>query len=215
MVVTQYGAVREVLRARRTEPRIDLATVVELPNAYAVGALEKLEGEITIVDGQVWVARAKGDSLSVSGPAVVASDRATLLTLSHVTRWMHLRLANDLSGDDLELAVRQHARDQGIDTDSPFPFLIEGEVKLLEAHVIAGSCPLSSSSDGAEPWRLSVDKLVDATLVGFFANNQAGSMTHHGTSVHMHIVLVRNEQTITAHVDKVAMTAGSILRLPK
>ena len=52
------------------------------------------------------------------------------------------------------------------------------------------------------------------TLVGFWARDGAGTITHHGTRVHAH-VLVRSDTPYTAHVDTVRVGAGSVLRIPR
>jgi alpha-acetolactate decarboxylase len=206
---------RMVLRDGHTEPRIDLVEATQVPHAYGIGALAELEGEITIFDGSVWVARSSGGDLAMSGPAVVESDRATLLTLSYVRQWESAELAEALTAHDFDSVIEMLVRARGWDTSNPFPFVIDGEVSRLESHVIAGSCPLSGAGGGAEPWHLSVDQSVQATLVGFFAGKRGGVLTHHGTSVHMHIIMVGDGRTITAHVEDVVVAAGSILRLPK
>ncbi len=72
---------REVMRDGHTEPRIRLAEVVARPNAHAVGALSGLSGEVTIVDGDVWVARVAGNGIQVTGPTLAEGDEAALLTL--------------------------------------------------------------------------------------------------------------------------------------
>lgn len=212
--VIQYGGMRAVLRDGHTEPRIDLVEATRQPHAFGVGALENLGGEFTIVDGEVWVARKTGEDVTVSGPAVIATDRATLLTLSHVPRWNHVELIKPEGGIGLETFIEKCARAQGIDTSKPFPFVIRGEMTKLESHVIAGSCPLSGKEGGIAPWRLSITNPVRATLVGVFASDQAGIMTHHGSSVHMHVVMPLDGRTITAHVEEVTVGAGSILQLP-
>lgn len=151
----------------------------------------------------------------MSGPAVVASDRATLLTLCYVAKWNDVALTQPLGEDDLEAAVETHARAQGIDPRRPFLFVIDGTIAHLESHVIAGSCPLSGmTTSDTEPWRLSIDEPLKATLVGFFTAGQAGIMTHHGSRVHMHVVMLREGRTITAHVERAEVAAGSVLRLP-
>lgn len=214
--VTQWGALREVLHEGHTEPRIDLPNVTHRAHAFGVGALERLGGEITILDGDVWVARKSGKDLKMSGPAVGASDRATFLTLSHVPRWNDVELTEPLDESELEAAVEAHARRQGIDTREPFPFSIDGTVTRLESHVIAGSCPVAGTTgENTDPWRLSIAEPVKATLVGFFASGNAGVMTHRGSRVHMHVVMIRREQTMTAHVEHVELAAGGVLRLPK
>jgi len=212
--VIQYGEIRQVLREGHTEPRIDLSKIVRVPHAYAVGALENLDGEITVVDGDVWVARKSGDELNMTGPAVVTSDRATLLSLSYVAKWTSVQLLEPMSGSGLESGIQKLAREHGVDTANPFPFVIDGKITRLEGHVIAGSCPFSGKPGGTKPWRLSLDRPAEATLVGFFATDQAGIMTHHGSSVHMHVIMRRAERIITAHVEQVAVAAGSVLRLP-
>ena len=213
-VIRQYGEMRKVLRDGFTEPRIALSEATRLPHAYGVGALAELGGEITIIDGDVWIARASGPDLTVSGPEVVSTDRATLLTLSVVREWESVGLTQTVGGNDLEATVERLASERGIDTAEPFPFVIEGKIMQLESHVIAGSCPLSGTAGGAEPWRTSIEQPVEATLVAFFAKGKDGVMTHHGSSVHMHIVMRKGGRTITAHVDDVVVAAGSVLLLP-
>ncbi len=212
--VRQYGEIRVVLRDGRTEPRIGLSEATRLAHAHGVGALAELGGEITILDGNVWVARASDTGLTVSGPEVVSSDQATLLTLSVVQEWESIVLPEDVGGNQLEATIERLASERGINTAHPFPFVVKGRITKLESHVIAGSCPMSGMPGGADPWRTSIDEPVQATLVGFFAKGQDGIMTHHGSSAHMHIIMDKSGRTITAHVDDVVVAAGSVLRLP-
>jgi len=215
VVVRQYGEMRKVLHDGQMQPRIDLLEVTRVPHAYGVGAIENLNGEITIADGDVWVARASDDALSMNGPEVNASDRATLLTLSYVPHWKRIKLSEPLSGSNIETVVEEFARSQGINTNRPFPFIIEGSITRLESHVIAGSCPLSNAAGNSEPWRLSLDQPVRATLVGFFASHMDGIMMHRGSSVHVHAIVPRQKRMITVHVDQVVVAAGSVLQLPE
>ena len=212
--VTQYGALHDVFREQQSAARISLAEATRLGHAYAVGALENLAGEITIVDGDVWVARAAGGELSVTGPKLAPSDQATLLTHTRVWRWKRIRLTEPLSGEGLEGAIESHAVARGLEPNEPFVFMIRGTITQLDAHIIAGSCPFDDAPDTTPPWRLSLDEPIDAVLIGFFARDQAGVMTHHDTRVHMHVVMPWEGHTITAHVDQVALAAGTELRLP-
>ena len=54
--VRGWGTMREVLREGDTRGRVPLVAVVE-DHTWGVGALEDLEGEITIVDGEVSIAQ--------------------------------------------------------------------------------------------------------------------------------------------------------------
>ncbi|MBT8486283.1 MAG: hypothetical protein HKO59_14885 [Phycisphaerales bacterium] len=214
--VEQYGAMRDVLRDGHTEARLRLTDAVGRPHAVGVGALEGLEGEITILDGRVWVARVDGDELRVTGPGPVVGDHATLLTLAHVPAWQAITLEASAYGAGLETLIRDAAGTHGLDVTRPFPFLIEGASIGVDLHVINGFCPVAAdpATVGVEPWRRSDLHAEDVVIVGFFAPAAAGSMTHHGTAIHAHAVLTLDDRTITAHADRVSISGAVTLRVP-
>jgi acetolactate decarboxylase len=214
--VEQVGAMREVMREGHTEPRIRLADAVARPNAYAVGALAGLNGEITIADGDVWVARVAGDGIQVTGPTLVEGDEATLLAVSHVAQWVQVGIGSTLEGAQLEAFIEHAARDRGLDLARPFPFVIEGDATEVDLHVVNGYCPdaRDPATIDTEPWRWSLDRSSRILLVGFYAPDAAGVMTHHGTSLHVHAIMQREGGTITGHVDRFAVEPGMTLRVP-
>lgn len=214
----QFGAMRDVLRDGHSEARLALTDAAARPNAVAVGALEGLRGEITILDGDVWVSRPAGPRLQVTGPEPVAGDQATLLTLATVGRWqtVSLNLDDVCEGAALETVIEQTARRHGLDTKRPFPFVIDGTVVQIAIHVINGFCPMATdpASVDAEPWRWTSDDPTAATIVGFYAADSAGVMTHHGTSVHAHALLELDGRMTTGHVDQFSVSPGATLRIP-
>ncbi len=217
--VRQYGQMHEVLGGAATEAhaRIALAEAVSRPHAYAVGALEGLAGEVTIADGEAYVSRAAGAELRAEGPSATPIDKAALLTLAHVSRWREVRIERALAGDELEDFIADSARRQGINVDRPFPFLIDGEVPDLKVHVINGKCPMkpgAQMSETHEPWRHQFDHPTRAAIVGFHATDSAGKLTHPGTRVHAHVTFLLDGRTVTAHVERMAVAGGSVLRLP-
>lgn len=212
-VVQQHGGMREVLREGNTQPRIALTAVTARPGCIAVGALAGLGGEITIVHGNVWVARSRDGEASVSGPAPADGDRATLLTVAHVDEWVAVPIATVCGGADLATVIADAARRNGIDTSKPFPFIVEGELTELDAHVIAGSCPIANPN-GDPPWRFSLSAPAEGKLVGFYAEGMDGIMTHHGDATHTHVILDRDGQTMTAHVDRVGVGDHAVVYVP-
>ncbi len=205
---------REVLREGNTQPRVSLQHIVAKPGAIAVGALAGLGGEITIVDGDVWVARSSGRGATVTGPDARDDDRATLLTASHVTAWDSVPLKRGAAGEALAADIAAAARAQGIDTSKPFPFVIDGDITELDAHVIAGSCPIANP-EGEAPWKFSLQSPERGQLVGFYAEDSEGELTHHGSLTHTHVVLPRPDGILTAHADHAGVAAGAVLRLPQ
>ncbi len=63
--VRQDGSMREVMRDGQTEGRVLLSEAAEESGAIAVGALEWLGGEVTIVEGEAWVSRVVDGELVV------------------------------------------------------------------------------------------------------------------------------------------------------
>lgn len=211
--VTQYGGMREVLQEGNTQPRISLVEVAQRPGAIGVGALAGLAGEVTVVDGNVWIARSRDGSAIISGPAVVSGDNATLLTVAHVDRWVEVPLPQGGGGAELAKSIAAAARGQGIDTSKPFPFVVDGQLTELEAHVIAGSCPIANP-EGDAPWSFTLEKPTAGLLVGFYAEGQDGVMTHHGDKTHTHVVFDQDGRTVTAHADHAAVAPGAVVRVP-
>lgn len=214
--VHHFGVMREVMREGRTEPRVALSSVVARRHAVGVGALTDLHGEITIIDGEVWIARVVDGALHSSRAFEPIDSFATLLTFSHVDRWREEPLPRAAEGDDLEALVESTARSLGVDTSRPFPVLIEGSAVSIDLHVINGFCPhaVDPAEAGAQPWFWSSDRPGHVLLVGFYAAESEGVMTHHGSSMHLHALVRDGERTITGHVDRVGAGAGTILRVP-
>ena len=217
--VVQFGEMRAVMREGQTEARSGVVEAVARDHAVGVGAMEGLAGEITIVDGEVWVSRAAGPDgteLRTTGPGPVAGDRASLLTLAHVERWQGVPIDAAAEGAELESVIERAAGEHGVDTSRPFPFMLVGRASGLDMHVINGYCPaaVDPATVGAQPWRWSGRGPVDVVVVGFFARDSGGVMTHHGTAVHAHGVVTEDGETITGHLDRIAAAPGMILRLP-
>ena len=95
---------REVLREGRTQSRVALEDVTSRSGAVAVGALAGLGGEITIVDGETWIARSVDGVPEVTGPGPESSDDATVLTASHVDDWIEIGMTIPIP----ELAMFRH-----------------------------------------------------------------------------------------------------------
>jgi hypothetical protein len=110
---------------------------------------------------------------------------------------------------------------EGILQDTEFadavtvPFVVEGALHELELHVLNGACPFRAAQGndaGRAPLRRSFDR-ASGTLVGFVTDEPPGVLTHHGSRTHVH-VLVESPERISAHVDRVTVAAGSVIRVP-
>jgi len=204
---------RDALRMGNTQPRITFAEVSSKPHAIAVGALPNLAGEITVFDGTIYTATTPDGQTASTVAADATFDAATLLSLSYVDAWKECLLP---SNHPLEEAIELSAVIQGIDTESPFPFFITGTTSDYHLHVINGYCPVAEPDLEAkfQPWRQVGTERTPITVVGFYAKDQEGVMTHHGSNVHIHGIIDMNGTLTTGHLDSVLINPGALLFLP-
>ena len=176
--VRHWGAMRTVLRDGRTEGRVELADVLG-PHTVAVGALEGLAAEVTVVDGTAHLAEVV-DAGSADGVRVRAArpgDRATMLVAADVAAWSEHSLGPVNGLANLEAEIRAIASTLSLGAE-PFPFRVDGTASHLALHVLDHSCPIARP-DGPQPWRFEGGGET-VTLVGFYAEGSAGILTHHG-----------------------------------
>lgn len=207
--ITQYGAMRAVMREGQVEPRVVLCDVVSKSNRYAIGALSGLAGEITIDDGAVWVTRNDAGNPVTTGPECVAGDQATLLSVGTIDSLQSTTIDKQLGGDELEAAIRGASDRAGNQGTAPFMFVIDGTASSLDAHVIDGTCLHADPS--AKGLKFAIANPTEVRIVGLYADGQGGVLTHHGSSVHMHVILTNNGKKMTAHIDSVTLNAGARL----
>ncbi len=206
--IESWGSLREVLREGRKEGRVELSSAVGA-TSIGLGALEGLEGEVLVVDGEIWVSRS--DDLTARRGA--EGDRAALLALSRVEAWEERALDRTLTIAELEQELAPILDALGHEDPGTLPFVIECELESLDAHVLAGRCPYSEVDDsGRTPVRFS-RKAEAATLVGFFTELPPGVLTHRGSPLHVH-VLTRGREPFVGHVDDARIGAGAVLKVP-
>ena len=215
--IRHWGTLREVLRDGRTQGRAKLTSPVVGSNTYGVGAVTGLRGEITIIDGVVWVSRADSSGALVCRSDVASSHSATFLATAEVTDWREFVLDEDLTPDRFEETIAAFGKTAGLDAETGFPFVVEGAFSPIDLHVINGRCPLASDSAGEEdatsdPIRIARGTAI-GTLVGFYAEGSGGVLTHHGAHTHVHVLIPRDPQT-AGHVDAVGIQRGGRVRLP-
>lgn len=206
----QWGSLREALRDGLTEARVDVGVVAK-PGVFAVGAAADLDGEITIADGQVFVSRVRAGKIETG-----SAGEATVLIAADVSEWTEVTVSEDVGPSQLDEFLAARAVEVGLDAARPFPFVVEGQLRHLKVHVIAGQCPIRARMLGARmttpPYEQHFD-VVRGRLVGIHARDSVGQLTHHGTATHTHAILGAPD-AFTGHVESVGLAKGAVLRLP-
>jgi alpha-acetolactate decarboxylase len=220
--LVQYGKMHDAVGRQQHQGRVQLRKLVERPHFFGVAALEGLDGEITICDGKVTLTRVDANGQLEPSEAPDLTEKATLLIGAYVPSWTEHRAAGDVDPDDLDRYIAELAAEDCIDVSKPFVFTAEGEFSNLRLHVIHGACPLHARLRKIElpkerqPYELEAEK-VRGTLVGVFAKDAVGNITHPDTSTHIHLVYQDGATgtMVTGHVEQIGLIEGAVVRLPK
>ena len=218
--LVQFGTMHEAIGQQQHQGRVALNTLVNQPHFFGVAALEKLQGEITVFDSDVTVTgvTAQGTLAPVPGDDL----EATLLVGAYVSAWTERTLEGDTPPADFDNVIRDAAARANVDVSQPFVFTLEGEFSDVRMHVINGACPMHARLKNIElpkeqtPFEGEFQS-VRGRVVGIYASDAVGKLTHPATSTHVHLIF-KDEgsgQTATGHVEEIGLAKGAVLKLPR
>ncbi|MGB7326055.1 MAG: acetolactate decarboxylase [Rubripirellula sp.] len=220
--IVQYGTMHEAIGRQQHQGRVKLSDTGKQPHFYAVAALEGLAGEVTILDGKVFITGVGSNGQLAPIEDTNATRQATMLVGAYVPSWTHHTASVNVSPPDFDQFVADSASAAGVNTDKPFVFSVEGEFTDVRLHVIHGACPVHARMQKIDlpkderPFESDL-KQVTGTLVGVYAKDAVGKLTHPATSTHVHLVYkdATTGKLITGHIEKVGLAKGTVLMLPK
>ncbi len=214
--VQQWGTLREVIQGEVMDGQVRLSEAIDKPHVYGIGAPDKLHGEILIANSLAWIAEIEeGERIGVRQSDT--TDSAVLLAISQVPRWNEVTVDDDVSAEEFDEFIQRTLSQAGLDTLETVPFVVEGEYSSLDLHVLNGQCPFAEvtvETEGAGPPIRTKLRDVRGVLVGFYAENGAGRITHHGTRTHLHALVGSKDNRVVGHVDAVSLKAKAVIRVP-
>jgi alpha-acetolactate decarboxylase len=214
--VQQWGTLREVMHGEIMDGQVRLSDVTGKSHVFGIGAPDKLQGEILIADSVAWVAKVQDGNRIVTQRSS-PEDSAVLLAISQVPRWTGVTVDQDVSVEEFDDFIQKTINQTGLDKLETIPFVIEGQFSSLNLHVLNGQCPFAEVGvklEGAGPPHRTMLNDVQGLLVGFYAENGAGRITHHSTRTHVHALVGTGDNRVAGHVDTVALKAGTVIRVP-
>lgn len=217
--LVRYGGMHEAIGQQQHQGRVELEQVVRMSHFYGVGAMAGLDGEITIEDSKPIVTAVTSDGRPL--PVAPSEVKAALLVGQSVQEWTPIELSENVPHGRFDEAVADAASQRGLDLARPFMFVIEGQFKDVRLHVINGACPLHARMHKLElrpedrPFEMEAET-VSGTLVGVYAADSVGKLTHPDTSVHVHLIYTdpNTGKQVTGHVERIGIVSGAILKLP-
>ncbi len=206
------GALKNMMHEGDISAKADLKDYENTEHFYALGALENLKGEIQIFDSKSFNTMVVDSILTFNNSF---NKKATLLVYASVNKWKSFDIPdNVVSYEHLENYIGQTAKENQINIDEPFPFLLEGTPTSFDWHVINwkdGDTEHSHEKHISSGLHGTINKR-QVTMLGFYSDSHHAIFTHHTTNMHIHVKTVDNK--IAGHVDGLTLGKGMILKLP-
>ena len=204
------GEMRRMFTAHDIRPNVDLLKINQNPHLYALGPLAHLQGEITVLDGQVFVSTLK------AGRAIVAIDpkvKSVFLVYASVPAWRSINLPTSvLTEKDLATFLGTQ-----VPANTRSAFLVQATALEARYHIqnYAGKAAdlTHEAHDKAKVFYDIANTPVE--LVGFFTNceGDGGSFVHMGQTTHIH--LISGDRKQMGHLESIKLAPGGKLLLPQ
>jgi len=209
----KYSRALRAMMSGDIKATASLDSLSKKPYLYALGAFENLKGEIQIFDGKAFNTIIEAEEVVLD---TTFDKKAALLVYAQVADWRNVDIPDDIdSSAKLEKFIEEQASKNGIDTEKPLPFLMEGNARSLSWHVInwKDGDTEHTHQKHQESGLNGVEENKEVEIIGFFSKSHKAVFTHHTTFLHMHFKS-QNEE-LAGHVDDLKLGRNMILKLPK
>jgi len=209
-----YGHFKKMVQTKKAEGVVDLNTAIPTNDGYAVGILENGRGQITVINSDVWLDYGK-DFIGLSVRSIPDDEKAVVIVTAQVPKWKEIKIPDSLPEKQLLGFILLQAGHHGLDTNAPFPFLIDGIFDRLSLHVTNGVNPKYGEPENKDYlfYLITQERYNQkAVVIGFYSANTQGVYTQPGKSWHLHAVIKKME--VAAHIDYISVRKNAILKLP-
>lgn len=202
--VFYQGTMRETMYQNKTTASASMNEIAG-SGRIGIGPLVGMAGEITLINDTAFVSRVGSSGITTS---VDPNAGAPFFVWSNVKEWKQVRLRKEIKNiSDLEILVASAAKENGIDTNDPFPFIINTKISSAVFHILKAG---ENATYVNEKFRLANEP---GQLVGFYSIGHKGIFIHHELNSHIHFLSSSREQM--GHLDEVSINNQDIdLLLP-
>lgn len=210
--VNIYGALFKIMHEGQREGEVTLIDVIQNDHTYGLGAMEGLDGEVIIMNNQVLINTAKNGKNPTSQSQVKDNDKALLLVTAQVENWQKVSLDESVSMGTIDASIKKYANKMGINTNKPFPFIIEGTFSSVEWHIIDSPDPGGNHDEHmASSWK-KIDSDIKGKILGFYSESHQTVFTHYSSYTHMHVLF--EIEKLSGHIDDIQINIPWQLSVP-
>ena len=181
---------------------------------FAVAPLHHLEGEVTIINGKMYVSHVDSeDQVFITDTWNVRSPFAVF---SHIPFWNSTIETVKINSElELQKLIEQKAKKMRYNLERPFAFRIKGHFDSIAYHII--SKPKDEIEHNHELHKKAKKHFflakTDGELIGFYSRHHEGVFTHKGSYIHTHFV--NDSGTHAGHLEHVTIVGKVEIMLPK
>jgi acetolactate decarboxylase len=203
--VRHAGAMRRVMTGVSLENNL-LWDTLSSHQLYGIGPLDRLTGEVTVVDGIIYIAKVNEVGEVVTTP--VQSAAAPFGVYINLGDQVSVRAHEDLNNlDSIERLIITKAREAGLNTETPFMFIVKGKFDWIKLHVLDKPADEQEHNhelhDKAKKYVEYTD--ISGELIGFYSLHHEGVFTHRGSYTHIHFI--SRDKAIMGHLDGIRASA--------
>jgi hypothetical protein len=213
-LVSYVGRQRTIFETGRADAVTSLSILDGLPNVYALGPVDGLDGEITVFRSKPYVSKVTGPGSRDFSVDHTTQHGAIFLAWAQNEHWQELAVPETVTTfSALGDFVKTSALDRGWDSKQPFPFLLRGKARLITWHINVNRTqgrPITRElfRKSKQSYRLQ-DEQCD--IFGLYSERHAGVFLSQGFTIHIH--LVSRDSAATGHIDEID-PSGLTLSLP-
>lgn len=211
--VKTISEMRKVMMGTDLNPHL-LWDTIPHTHLFGISPLGRIEGEITILDGQLFSAK-----VDKKGEIVIKQDwnvQAPFAVYAQVAEWEEFDFEANITNEaGLQSAIENIAQNQGYDISKAFPFRIVGKFDSLDFHIISKPKKEKKHNHDLHDKAKKHFSLQDTEgeILGFYSQHHTGIFTHRGSFLHLHYL--DNAHKNMGHIEKVTFKKKVVLLLPK
>lgn len=206
--VRAIGALRTVMKDNDRRSTIYLDTISNKKHLYAVGPLNGLTGEITIIDGESYISQVDRNGKITITNTFEAS--APFLVYGAMPSRVEYEMSDSIS--DLRSLEKYLSEVYRKRNETPFPFEIRCHANAATIHIVNSRLNDPSDHSRAHDKINFQIKNKAVIVVGFYSAQHKGIFTHHDSNMHLH--LITEDKTLMGHVDDLHFS-NAVIMLPR